>query len=152
VDCEPLLDLLPDHPPEAAHAVARVEVQLSVEFAPLFTTLGLALKATVGGASVTETVADCEALPPAPLQVSAYVSLALSSPVDCEPLLGLVPDQAPEAVHSVAFADDQVSMELAPLLSVLGSALNFTLAPKGEPTVTVAVCTAGPPMPLQVSV
>ena len=59
--------------------------------------------------------------------------------MDCEPLVGLVPDQAPEAVHSVAFADDQVSMELAPLLSVLGSALNFTLAPKGEPTVTVAV-------------
>jgi len=71
VDCEPLLDLLPDHPPEAAQAVARVDVQLSVEFAPLLTTLGLALKTTVGGASATEMVADCEALPPAPLQVSA---------------------------------------------------------------------------------
>ena len=71
MDCEPLVDLLPDHPPDAGHVVACVDVQLIIEFAPLFTTLGLALKTTVGGASLTEMVADCEALPPAPLQVSA---------------------------------------------------------------------------------
>jgi hypothetical protein len=31
--------------------------------------LGLALKATVGAGAVTETVADCVALPPVPVQV-----------------------------------------------------------------------------------
>ncbi len=29
--------------------------------------------------------------------------MALTGPVDCEPLTALVPDQAPEAVHEVAF-------------------------------------------------
>jgi hypothetical protein len=32
--------------------------------------LGLALKVTDGAGAVTETVADCAALPPAPVQVS----------------------------------------------------------------------------------
>jgi hypothetical protein len=47
-----------------------VEDQLKVEPLPLATVLGLAVKCTVGAAEVTETVADCVALPPLPVQVS----------------------------------------------------------------------------------
>lgn len=48
-----------------------VEDQVSVVFAPVSTELGLAARLTVGAALVTDTVAVCEALPPAPVQVSS---------------------------------------------------------------------------------
>jgi len=67
---EPLLASLPDQPPDAAHEVALVEDHVNIELPPLVTVLGLAVKLTVGAGDVTETVADCAALPPAPLQVS----------------------------------------------------------------------------------
>jgi hypothetical protein len=70
LDCEPLIPLLPDQPPEAVQAVALVEDQLSVDALPLAMVLGLAVKLTVGAGAVTETVADCVALPPVPVQVS----------------------------------------------------------------------------------
>ncbi len=70
VDCEPLTALLPDQAPEAVHEVALVLDHVSVELAPLATVLGLALRLTVGAGGVTDTVADCNALPPAPVQVS----------------------------------------------------------------------------------
>ena len=72
VDCEPLVALPPDQPPEAVQEVAWVVDQLKVELLPLTIELGLAVKLTVGGgvAEVTETVADWVALPPAPVQVS----------------------------------------------------------------------------------
>jgi hypothetical protein len=69
VDCDPLTAFAPDQPPEAVHAVALVDVQLRVELAPLFTLVGEAPRAMVGGDPVTETVTDCDALPPAPLQL-----------------------------------------------------------------------------------
>jgi hypothetical protein len=70
VDCEPLKPLLPDQAPLAVQAVARVDDQLSVEFAPLAIVLGFALKLTVTvGFALTVTVADCAALPPGPLHV-----------------------------------------------------------------------------------
>ena len=71
MDCEPLVALLPDHPPEAVHAVALVADQVRVELAPLATVLGLADKVTTGAGGVTETVADWFALPPPPEQASA---------------------------------------------------------------------------------
>jgi hypothetical protein len=70
LDCDPLIALLPDQPPEAVHAVALVDDQVNVEAAPLFTVLGVAERLTVGAAGVTDTVAVCVALPPAPVQVS----------------------------------------------------------------------------------
>jgi hypothetical protein len=60
----------PLQPPDAAQEVASVEDQDKVEVAPLATVLGLALKVTVGDGEATVTVADCAALPPAPLQAS----------------------------------------------------------------------------------
>jgi hypothetical protein len=70
VACEPLAALVPDQAPEAVQVVALVADQVSVELPPLLTVLGLAAKLTVGAGCVTDTVADCAALPPAPLQVS----------------------------------------------------------------------------------
>jgi hypothetical protein len=65
----PLVALVPDHAPAAAHEAAFVEDQLSVELLPLATELGLEVKVTVGAGVATVTVADCAALPPVPLQV-----------------------------------------------------------------------------------
>jgi hypothetical protein len=48
-----------------------VDDHLNIEAPPFAIVLGLAAKLTVGAAAVTETVADCVALPPAPVQVSA---------------------------------------------------------------------------------
>ena len=48
--------------------------------------------------------------------------MAVSAPVACEPLTGLVPDQDPEAVQAVALVAAQVSVPLLPLATVLGLA------------------------------
>ena len=61
--------MLPDQAPEAAHEVALDEAQVSVDVPPLLIALGPTLRLTVGVAAFTETVADCTALPPAPVQV-----------------------------------------------------------------------------------
>ena len=60
---------MPDQPPEALQPVALAEDQLKVELEPEEMLLGEALILTVGAGLVTETVADCEALPPKPVQV-----------------------------------------------------------------------------------
>jgi len=78
------------------------------------------------------------------------VALAESAPVDCEPLTGMLPDQAPEAVHEVALVADQVKVELPPLATVLGLAEKVTVG-AGEVTETVVDCVALPPVPVQVS-
>ena len=69
VDCEPLTALAPDQPPPAVQEVAFVADQLSVAATPLVTVLGLAAKVTVGVGAVTDTVVDCAAVPPAPVQI-----------------------------------------------------------------------------------
>ena len=70
MDCKPLVALVPDHPPDAVHEVALVAAQVSVELAPLATVLGPADKVTTGAGALTETVVDCVALAPLPVQVS----------------------------------------------------------------------------------
>jgi hypothetical protein len=76
--------------------------------------------------------------------------VAVSAPVDCDPLAAMLPDQAPEAVHDVALVADQVKVELPPLATALGLAVNVTVG-AGEVTETVADCDALPPLPVQVS-
>ena len=61
--------LAPDQAPEAVQEVALVADQVRVELLPLATVAGLAERLMVGTGCVTETVADCAALPPAPVQV-----------------------------------------------------------------------------------
>ena len=73
----------------------------------------------------------------------------------CVPLNASLPLQAPEAVHEVALLDDQVTVELPPLATLVGVAPIVTVGAGGEvgaDTVTVADLAAEPPAPVQVSV
>ena len=70
MDCVPFTALVPDQAPEAVHEVALVAAQVNVELPPLAMVAGLAVKVTVGVGEVTETVTDCVALPPPPVQLS----------------------------------------------------------------------------------
>ena len=150
--CDPLVASVPLHPPDAVQEVAWVDDQDSVELAPLATVLGLALKLTVGAGEVTVTVADWAALPPVPVQVKVYEAFAVSAPVDSEPLMALVPDQAPDAVQAVALVVDQITVELVPLTMELGFAARLTVgAGVGEVTETVTAWIALPPVPVHVS-
>jgi hypothetical protein len=131
---------------------AWVADQVSMELLPLVTVLGPADKLTVGAGVVTDTVADCEALPPLPVQLRVKVPLAVSAPVLCEPLTALEPDQDPEAVQAVALVADQVRVALSPLATVLGLAARLMVG-TGCVTDTVADCAALlPPAPVQVRV
>jgi len=58
VDCEPLVALPPDQPPEEVQAVALVDDHVRVELPAEAIVLGLALMLTVGAGEVTDTVAD----------------------------------------------------------------------------------------------
>jgi hypothetical protein len=78
------------------------------------------------------------------------VALALSAPVDWEPLVALVPDQAPDAVHEAALVAVQLKVELPPLATVLGFARKLTTG-ADVLTVTVVDCDALPPLPVQVN-
>jgi hypothetical protein len=152
VECDPLVASLPVHPPEAVQEVAFVDDQDRVELLPLAMVLGPALKVTVGAAEVTVTVADCAALPPAPVQASVYVAFALRAPVECDPLVASLPVHPPEAVQEVAFVVDQLNVELPPLTMELGLAARLTVgAGVGEVTETVAAWVALPPAPVHVS-
>ena len=71
MDAEPLTGLFPDQPPEAEQLVAFAADQVNVELMPLVTVLGAALSVTMGVGEFTETVADCDAVPPEPVHVSA---------------------------------------------------------------------------------
>ena len=77
--------------------------------------------------------------------------MAVSAPVDCEPLKAFAPVQAPDARHAVAFADDHVKVALAPLATALGPTLNCTVG-VGDLTDTVVDCVAVPAGPVQLKV
>jgi hypothetical protein len=70
VDCVPFNPTAPDQEPEATHEVAFVDDHVSIALLPFVIALGPTLSVTVGAAGLTETVADCDALPPLPVQVS----------------------------------------------------------------------------------
>ena len=75
--------------------------------------------------------------------------MAVIAPVDWDPLVDSLPDQAPDAVHAVVLVDDQVSVEAPPLVTVLGLACRVTIG-AALVTVTVTLCEAVPPGPVQV--
>jgi hypothetical protein len=151
VEVEPVVGSLPLQPPEAVQEVALVATQVNIALEPFATVLGFAASVTVGTGWITETVADCDALPPVPVQVSVYLWLLVRFPVDDEPLTGWLPAQAPEAVQVDALVEDQVKVELAPLRIVLGLADSVTVG-IGWVTATVADCAVRPPGPVQVIV
>ena len=152
VDCEPLTASAPDQEPDAVHAVALVDDQVNDVALPRVIELGFALKLTVGDGDLTETVADCAALPPAPVQVRVYVALAVSAPVERDPLVAWLPFQPPEAAQEVAFVVDQFKVEAPPLAMELGLAVRLTVgAGVGAVTDTVVACVAEPPGPVHVT-
>ena len=73
--------------------------------------------------------------------------MAVSGAVDWLPDVAFVPDQAPEAVHDVAFVEDQVNVEELPLGMLVGLALKVSVG--GGNTVTVTLRVIAPPAPVQ---
>lgn len=151
VEADPLIGSAPLQSSEARQAVAFVVVHAKVALLPLVTVLGLADNVTVGTDWATDTVADCDALPPVPVQFNVNVVLALRAPVDCEPLTARFPLQPPLAVQEVAFVADHVRVEALPADTEDGLAPRLTVGAAAD-AVTVAVCAAPPPVPVQVSV
>jgi len=125
--------------------------QAIVEALPELTVLGRALSVTTGAGGGTVTVSDCVAEPPSPVQVRSYSVVLVSAPVDQVPLVATTPLQPPEAVQPVALMALQVKLELSPLVTVVGAAVNVTVG-AGRVTTTSADCEAEPPVPVQVRV
>jgi hypothetical protein len=121
----PLVGSAPLQPPEAVHAVALVELQVSVEVPPLATVVGFASNVTVGtGAAVTATMTvAAELTPPVPVQLSEYDVFVVSAPVLRLPLVGKAPLQSPEAVQELAFVELQVNVDASRLSIGVGDAL-----------------------------
>jgi hypothetical protein len=67
--CEPDVDFVPDHAPDAVQLVALVELHVNVDAEPDATLVGEALSVTVGAAA-TVTVAVCDTVPPLPVHAS----------------------------------------------------------------------------------
>jgi hypothetical protein len=127
----------PLQPPAAAHEAALLELQVKVEVPPGAITEGYTESVADG---TTFTVAVAGALvPPAPEHVNEKVEFAVSAPVLREPLAASAPLQPPAAVHAVAWADDQVSVDVPPTATMIGLALSVAVGS----ALTVMVTAAG---------
>jgi hypothetical protein len=134
--------------------------------------VGFAVSVTVAAAggggggggvdAVTVTETEFVALPPAPVHCRLKVALLVSTALCWLPDVALVPLQPPEAVQEVAFVEDHVIVERAPLATVVGFAEIVTVGAAGggggggggveDVTVTVAERAVLPPDPVQVRV
>jgi hypothetical protein len=94
--------MVPDQPPEAVQVVALLADQFSIVLPPLDTLPAAALNVTVGAGVETDTVTDCVADPPVPVQVRVYLVVAVTAAVLADPLTPSVPAQPPEALQAVA--------------------------------------------------
>jgi hypothetical protein len=100
---------------------------------PLGTAPGFAVRVTVGEdvtATATATVAVAE--PPDPVHVRVYVALEINVPVDCDPPVATLPDQAPDAVQDVALEEVQFNVELEPLVVPVGLAVRVIVGGTGS--------------------
>jgi hypothetical protein len=142
VDTEPLVVSVPLHGPpvgelDAVQAVALVELQVSVALPPAATPGGLAVSSAVGAAgggggvlpavTVTVVLAAAGVVPLAPEQVNVNVLVSLNAAVTTLPPVDCAPLHAPDAVHAVALVEDQVSVEVPPVVTLVGLALNETV-------------------------
>jgi hypothetical protein len=112
--------------PEDKQVVALTLFQVSVAEPPAATVLGLTCSVTAGAAAVTVTIADCDAVPPGPLQVNSNSVRSASFPVVQVPWVATAPFQPPPAVHAVAPAALQDSVDWPMLLTVVGDADRVT--------------------------
>ncbi len=113
------------HAPEELQPVALAELHVSVVVLPLATAMGEAVSVT-DGTMLTVTLAAL-LVPPAPVQVIENAAGALKAPVLFVPLLANEPLQAPEAVQLVASVELHVSVEAAPLSTLVGEALSVAV-------------------------
>jgi hypothetical protein len=150
VVCVPLVPFVPLQPLEAAHEVALVELQVSVEARPLATEVGVVVSVTVGVPGMVTVAVATLLVPPGPAQVNEYEFVAVSAPVICVPLVALVPPQPPEATHEVALVEFHVSVEAPPLAMEVGFAVNVTVGTGATLMVAVAMLLK-PPAPVQVN-
>jgi hypothetical protein len=143
VDCDPLIDLVPDQEPAALQAVALAEDHVSVELLPEATVPGLTLILTVGTGSavtpVTVTVADWVAEPSGPVQDSPNTVVFVRAPVDRSPPVETLPCQPPEAVQAVAPVVFQKRLAVPPLLMGVGLARNVIFGAYGEAAASAAL-------------
>ena len=151
LDCDPLRPLAPDQAPEAVQAVAFVADQLSMAELPALTLLGLACSVTWGACEVTVTVADCEAVPPWPVQVSSNSVLLVNLPLIHVPLTETGPLQPPLAMHCVAWSAFQARLVTPEPVRVVGEALNV-ISGACWVTVTCRLCVCDAPPFVQVRV
>lgn len=136
--------------PTLSLAVPETTTALPETVAPL----AGAVSETVGGVvsvgcGATETVADCDALPPLPVQVAVYVVFAVSEGVTKLPE---VPEEPLVTVHEVLLVLDQAITDVPPYAIEDGDAVMVTLGDGSAETVTVVLCSALPPAPVHVSV
>jgi hypothetical protein len=123
--CVPEVALEPLHAPLAVQPVALVDDHVSVEEPPELNDVGFAEIVAVGaGFAVTVTVVDaaCD-VPPAPVQVSVKVVVAVRLPVETEPAVAFDPLQPSLAAQPVASVELHVSELDEPLLTDVGDAL-----------------------------
>jgi hypothetical protein len=78
-------------------------------------------------AGATVTLVEVDAEPPEPVQVSLYVAVATSAPVDAEPLTALPPDHDPDAVQAVALVLLHFKVLAAPVVTEGGDAESDTV-------------------------
>jgi hypothetical protein len=91
------------------------------------------------------------ALPPKPSQFSSNAVVSVSAAVVQVPLTALVPLQPPEAVHEFARVEVQVSVDVPPLVIVVGDAARATVG--ANPVTTTSVdWVVVPPGPVHVNV
>ena len=147
---DPARALFPDQLPEAVQLVTLVPVQLKVVVPFSLTELGLAEKESVGIGAVTVIPTDSVALPPAPVQVRLNVLSAISGPVDCEPVVGRLPDQSPEALQSLVLPLFQLKVVDSPSAKLDEFTVKLTQGADGDMTVMLAESFTLPPLPLQV--
>jgi hypothetical protein len=144
----PLIASAPVQPPEAVHAVALVELQVSVEALPAATMVGLAVSVAVGTGFTVIAVVAAALVPPGPVQLNEKEEFFVSAPVLRLPPAGSAPLQPPEAVHEVALVELHVSVEAPPLVTAVGFAVKVAVGT----TLTIAVAAAlVPPGPAQIS-
>jgi hypothetical protein len=84
------------------------------------------------------------------MQVRANSVVPVSAAVVCEPLVGTLPLQPPEAVQLLASSACQLRMVVVPAVSVVACATRLTEG-AGVVTVTSADCVDAPPGPVQAS-
>jgi hypothetical protein len=109
--------------------------------------------------ALTATDTEAETVPPAPVQLSAYVCVPIAAGVaDCDPLVALAPIQSLStgddvAVHVAAFVLDHISVTDCPsVIGVVGATVNVTVGAAAPFTVTDTDAIALPPAPLHVRV